>query len=132
MPHCIQTFTNTCEVTMQVKHWAVECISLYRQTTDILQIHVLVLRLYIILHDLLFVKISTTWLLSLYNNLIVLQMCHILNCPYSMQCRDAYFLDLSAVYSGRQKRHLCGVFTVKYMYLYLNYWFISKLYLYTW
>ena len=43
MLHCIQIFTNTCEVTMQLKCYIGKALLHYRQTTNILPIHVLVL-----------------------------------------------------------------------------------------
>ena len=52
MLYCIQMFTNTCEVTMQVKRAIVKAIL---HKLPILQIHVLVFSLHIIWHDLLFV-----------------------------------------------------------------------------
>ena len=50
MLHCIQIFSNTSEVTTQVKR----AIGKATQATNILQIHVLVLSFHIIWHDFLF------------------------------------------------------------------------------
>ena len=47
MLYCIRIFTNTCEVTMQVKR-AIGKVVCITQTTNILRIHVLVLSLHIV------------------------------------------------------------------------------------
>ena len=55
-------YSGTCEVTMKVKLYTGKSISQYRQTTNILWIHVLVLSLHIIWHEFLFViQHSTKW-----------------------------------------------------------------------
>ena len=85
-------FTNTFEVMMHIKFNIGKTIL---HKLPILPINVLVLNLYNILHNLLFVfqinKNSTTWLQSLCNILPVLQMFHVVGCPYLSQCNEAWY-----------------------------------------